>query len=477
MTDQVARAIAGYAVADFGVVAPRVRDEARRRVVDSVGVALAALDHPGPVAARAYARTMASASGSLVWGTDLRVPVEVAALVNGVAVRCLDFNDAYFSRDSTHPSDMIAGLLAVAEARGRSGADLLDAIAVGYEVAVATCDAFGVRTRGWDQTNITAIGACAALARLLGLDREQAEHALAMTVVPRAGMLQARFGEVAMWKGFGGPDAVRSALYACLLAEAGVRGPSQPFEGPKGFVALLLDGHVGDRAPIDRLAQGQPPQRILDTHLKRWPVGYVAQSAVEAAHRVHAQLRPDDTIGSVRIATYRMAVDVMAGEEKWAPGTRETADHSLPYVVAAMLRDGDIGEATFDLERVRSQETHAFLRERVTVVAEPDLTARYPRSFPARVEVVTGAGRRVAARVDDPPGSAANPLSDAALADKFERLCTPVLGDRAGEILAAARRLADHDGPRALTTMLGPLPRRSPACAPAPDHPDPWEQR
>lgn len=458
MTDSMARTIARYAVADFGAADPRVRDEARRRVLDSVGVAMAALDHPGPRAVRAYARTMATGSGSRLWGTDLLVPPEIAALANGVAVRCLDFNDAYFSRDSTHPSDMIPGLLAVAEERGCSGAGLLDAIAVGYEVAVATCDAFGVRTRGWDQTNITAMGACAGTARLLGLDAEQAGHALAMTVVPRAGMLQARYGNVAMWKGFGGPDSVRSAIYACLLAEAGVEGPSEPFEGPKGFVALLLDGHVPDRGAVDRLAELPAPSKILDTHIKRWPVGYVAQSAVEAAYEVQAQLRPGDRITSVEIATYGMAVEVMASREKFAPTTRETADHSLPYVVAAMLQDGDISEASFDLERVRSPDVHRFLRERVTVVEDPSMTARYPMSFPARVEVLTDEGPAWAAHVDDPPGSARNPLSDAALEHKFHRLCGGVLGDRAAEIIATIDDLAAAEDVRPLARLLAVAP-------------------
>lgn len=455
MSDAIARAIARYAVADFPSVEDRVLHEARRRLLDSLGVGLAALGHPGPVAARAYARCFGTAAGSLVWGTDLRVPAEIAALVNGVAVRCLDFNDSYFSRDSTHPSDMVAGLLAVAESRGRTGRDLLEAIAVGYEVAVAACDAFGVRERGWDQTNITALGACAGAGRLLGLDRQRMEHAVAMTVVPRAGMLQARYGNVAMWKGFGGPDAARAAVAACLLADAGVSGPNEPFEGPKGFVALLLGGDVPDSAPLERLAGCEPPTRILDTHVKRWPVGYVAQAAVEAAHRVHGELEPGEEIAAVEIATFRMALDVMASPEKWAPASRETADHSLPYVVAAMLRDGDIGEAAFALARVRAAETHAFLRDRVTVVEDPVLTARYPASFPARVSVRTDRGRALHAQVDDPPGSARNPMTDDVLEAKFHAACGPVLGSRAAEVATAVRRLADGLPLDGLTRLLG----------------------
>ena len=454
MTDSVARTIARYAITDFGPLDPLVRDEARRRVVDSVGLALGALSHAGPTAARRYARTMRCGTGSRIWGEDVLVPPEVAALVNGVAIRCLDFSDTYFSRDSTHPSDMLGGLVAVAEARGHGGGRLLEAIAVSYEVAVALCDALGIRAHGWDQTNITAVGGCAGVARLMDLDQEQTQSALAMTVVPRAGMLQARFGNVAMWKGFGGPDAVRFATYACALAAAGVQGPFEPFEGPRGMLALLLDGDPMDRQALGRLESLAAPARILDTHMKAWPVGTVAQGAVAAALDVHSQLDDGERIERARVHTFKVAIEVMGSAEKWAPRTRETADHSLPYVVTIALQDGTIGEAAYDERRYADPQMHAFLGSSVSLEEDPELTALYPNAFAARVEADTSSGRTLTARVDHPPGMAKNPLSRSALDEKFVRLCGNVLGGRAAEVLGMLHQLDEVDDLSALTAQL-----------------------
>lgn len=454
MSDSLSRSIAHYAVADLGPVPLSSWREARRRVLDSIGVAIGAVDHPAPSAVLRYLTPMSTATGCVLWGTHLRAAPEHAGFYNGALVRCLDYNDAYFGRDSTHPSDMIGALIAIAEDRCRSGPELLDAIAVGYEVAVSCADAFGVRANGWDHVNVTSIGACAGVARLLRLSPRQAEQAIALTIVPHAAMLQTRSGDLSMWKGIAAPHGGRLALQACLLAEAGVEGPFEPFEGKHGFLALLLDGVVPDEGALESIRTGGAPTRIRDTHIKAWPLGYVAQSAVAATLEAREALPEGEVVTQVRVSTYGVAVELMGSSEKYRPGNRETADHSLPYVVLAALDHGGITESTFEAARVTDPAVHERLVDLIEVVEDLALSRSYPGAHPARVELVTASGRSAVAQVDHPPGHAKNPLSEADLERKFYESAGEALGDRAQAVLEAVAELDAASDVSQLTSLL-----------------------
>lgn len=420
MSDRISRLLAGYA---HGTRAddlpPETVHEVRRRVLDSVGVAVAGLDEQAPVAARRYAAGLAGEA--TVWGTDRRSSVEAAGFANGVAVRALDFNDTYLSREPLHPSDVIAALLALAEVRGLEGRELVAAIAVAYEVGVTLCDAASLRAHGWDHVNVIGIATACGAGRLLGLPDEGIEHAVSLAAVPHAAMRETRAGELSMWKGAAAANAARVAVTATLLAEAGMTGPFRPFEGEMGFVRQLLGGEDFDEAALTRLEALEPPRRILDTYVKRWPVEYHAQSAVDAALQLRAELGGDASrIASVRIDTFRASYEIIAKDpEKWDPHTRETADHSIQYIVCAALQDGDVTQCTFDLERVRRPDTLEMLQRRTTVEQDDALTAGYPQGIPNRVTVTTVEGATLTREVAHPLGHARNPMSDAELSAKF----------------------------------------------------------
>src|SRR5262249_1008390 len=186
---------------------------------------------------------------------------ELAALSNGVLLRCYDYNDFFVgARNSGHASDMVSGVIAAAEWADVTGAKLLSALAVGYEVVGAAYDPFSTAPGGWDYTNLTPLGAACAIARVLRLDAAQTAEALAMTVVPHfasdeieSGDLNRR-GDLTMWKRFNGSDAVRNALQACLLASVGVKGAVRPFVGKQGFIQKLANKNE-DAVPVlrDRL--------------------------------------------------------------------------------------------------------------------------------------------------------------------------------------------------------------------------------
>jgi 2-methylcitrate dehydratase len=267
VSDRITRLLAGYA---SGVVAEDLPEqtthEVQRRILDSIGVAVAGLDGDAPAAARAYAEDLPDPNGATIWGSQLRANPEVTGFANGVAVRYLDFNDTYLSREPLHPSDVIAPLMALAEWHDRPANDLLAAIATAYEVSVTLCDAASLRTHGWDHVNYIGIGVACAAGQLLRLPVEGIEHAVSIAAVPHAAMRETRAGELSMWKGAAAANAARNAVFATLLSEKGMTGAARPFEGEMAFVRQLLDGEgfnphqvLAGRVPRAERRRCRPP--------------------------------------------------------------------------------------------------------------------------------------------------------------------------------------------------------------------------
>src|SRR5579883_2879139 len=195
VSDRLSRMVAEYAAGVRGEdVPPEALHEAKRRLLDSIGVALAAFTEDSPRAARAYAYDWPASSGATLWGTPWTASVEAAAFANGVAVRYLDFNDTYLSKEPLHPSDCIPALFALAEWRGIPPREFLTAVVTAYEIGVTLCDAASLRAHGWDHVNYLGIAVAAAAARMLGVGPERIEHALAVASVPHAAMRQTRAG-------------------------------------------------------------------------------------------------------------------------------------------------------------------------------------------------------------------------------------------------------------------------------------------
>ncbi len=418
--DRYASLFASYAHATRWEALPQAAvHEVKRRVLDSVGVALAAFDDDAPTAARRFALELPQPAGATLWGTDARVAPEAAAFANGVSVRYLDFNDTYLSREPLHPSDVIPGLMALCQWRNRPVRDLIAGIAVAYEIGVALCDSLSLRARGWDHVNYIGVAAACGAGTLLGLAPAQIEHAVSIAAVPHASMRQTRAGELSMWKGAAAANSTRNAVFAALLAEQGFTGPYRPFQGEMGFLRQMLGVENFDDAPFRPLEDGAPPSRILDTYIKRWPVEYHAQSAVDIAVDLRGQLGAGDSadavagaVESVHIDTFGVAYEIIAMDpEKWAPRTRETADHSMPYIVAVALLDGSVDSASFSDERLADPRVRSIL-DRTMLRMDPELDKGYPEGIPNRITVATAGGRQFAGEQSYPRGHFRNPMSD-----------------------------------------------------------------
>ncbi len=469
--DEIAQLIANFVVNVSGELSEATARAARTALIDSLAVAVAGFNHPAAIRARRHAYSFPIAGeGCRLWGTDFKVAPELAALTNGSLLRCHDYNDFYVGqRNSGHPSDIIAGVIAAAEWIDAKGDALLASVAVGYEIVATMFDAFSTAPGEWDYTNLTAIGACAGIARVLKLDVKQTREALAMTVVPHmstdeieSGDLNER-GDLTMWKRFNGSDAVRNALQACLLASVGVEGAVRPFVGKHGFVKKLANTH--DPLPVlrDRLDPKLPLSRITGTFMKRWPVGSVAQSAIQAALQARAQVPEISQIEQVRVFSEEGAYEhlVKIRQDAYNPISRETADHSLPYIVAAAVLDGEISIDSFSPQVVLQPERRAFVAQRVKVQPAPELGTlaggklkRAAAGYLSRVEIETKDGRVFHGEALPFPGHPKNPFSDADIDGKLRENVEPVAGAERTAQLAACLRSMESRTTRELTALL-----------------------
>lgn len=404
--------------------------EAKRRIIDALGCAMGAISCNAEPAliARQVAQLAESSKGATVLTTKHKSSPELAAFASGVMIRYLDFNDTYLSKEPAHPSDNIAAILAVAEAEKRNGKDILTAIVLAYEIQCRLCDAASIRSRGWDHVTYGSFSAGLAAGKLYGLDKRQLVHVQGLAATPNNAMRQTRVGELSNWKGCAFANASRNAVFAAMLAKHGMTGPSEIFEGEMGFWKQVS-------GPFE-LAQmggenGSNDFMINHTYVKHFPAEYHSQSAIEAALELREQLGADqiDQIESITIESFDAAVDIIAGfVEHWAPESRETADHSMPYCVSAALMDGDITLDTFTQERIHDPKLRALI-QKVKVNRNAEMTAGYPDGIPNLVVIKTKDGRTFEKKISYPLGHNKNPMNDADIEAKFKSLASRVMPD------------------------------------------------
>ena len=470
--DEVAALLADFAVNTPDDLDDRALRSAKAVLTDSLAVCMGALAHPAAQAARRHAYRFTSPDGCLIWGSTTRTTPELAALANGVLLRCYDHNDFLVGqRSAGHPSDMVAGIIVAAEWADVDGARLLGALAVGYEVVGAAFDSFSLAPRGWDYTNLVALGATCAMVRLLSLDVYQAREALAMTVVPHFASNEIQSGDLnrrddlTMWKRFNGSEAVRNALQACLLAQVGVEGAVRPFVGKQGFIQKLAND-ADESIPIlkNRLLRRRPFARIGETCMKQWPVGVLAQSAIQAALAARAQVADLSRIKQVRVFAEEGAYEHLVKIRKapFAPVSRETADHSLPYIVAAAVLDGHVRSDSFARSRVLESTRQQFVAEKVVAEPAPELGAmadgeqkRAQAGYLTRVEIEVDDGKVVHGEAKPFPGHPTAPFSGDDLVAKLKNNMEPIAGsDRTGRLAACLGAIETLASVRDLTALL-----------------------
>ena len=415
---------------DAGALPDATVREVVRHVVDTVGCGAGGYRSGPAEATRRVARGAGGALTASVYGEQDRVLVDFAALANGTANRYLDFNDF---GSSGHPSDMIPAVLALAEATGASGRDVVASVYIAYEIATVLAESVPP-TLGWDQGIYSSLGVAGALSKLLGFDRERTANALSLAIVPSVPLRVTRFGELSEWKAASVPHATMTASFATRLAGEGMSGPPEPFEGRYGLFEQVWDA-------FDLRLGGVFPSAVERSSLKRFGACYWGQVAIDIAVGLWegADLA---RVASVDIATSGAAYRAIGGgvgdrEQKWRPPTRETADHSMPFLVATALIDGAIRESSFD---DLAEPARLGLMDRIDVREDEALSARSTRDrCPTRLVIEFDDGSAVEREQDFPMGHPENPMSDRVVAEKFlgfvELVLTAADATRLSELL------------------------------------------
>lgn len=377
---------------DYGDLPEIAVHAAKVRLIDSLGVGLAARDAPPVEIARRIAQPTDGALQARLFGNGLVTTPETAAFVNGSMVRYLDLNDAYRTLDASHPSDNLPGILAMTEALDLSGRDFILALAISYEIQCRFTDFVPFNDAGWDQPVVGAMSCALACSRLLGLSRDQMAQSVALSLIANLCTYQTRAGELSMWKGCAGPNGARNGIFAARLAAEGMTGPYHPFEGIFGVWNQTLDKPYDITLP----GPGATSYGLNQTNIKTYPVRDSCQLPIDTALDLRAKIAVNE-IKTLHISTYKSAhAGAVKDPELWAPQTRETADHSMPFSVAVTLLDGQVTPATFDRQRFLDRDVLDLIRS-TTVEISADYSAQTPEIRNCRIEATSRDGASVVA--------------------------------------------------------------------------------
>ncbi|CAM4100389.1 MmgE/PrpD family protein [Kerstersia similis] len=428
--------------------------ELKIRILDTIGVAIGAQDAAPIQAIRGLLHDLGGNPAASYLGGGQGSPDRVA-FYNGALSRYLDYMDAYLAKGETnHPSDNLGAVLACAESVNASGKALLTSLAVAYQVHTRLSDVAPVRARGFDHTTQGAYAAAAASAKALGLDAVQIANAIAISGTANNALRVTRTGNLSHWKGLAYPNTAKEGVFAALLASRGITGPEAVFEGNKGF-----KDSIAGPFDIDWLAEDL--ESVRRTILKKHNAEIHSQSALDAALDIRARPGFDaNAIRSVSLRTFDVAFSIIGGGEegdKQNIRTKEEADHSLPYMLAAALLDGQVLPEQYAPARIAAADIQALLRK-VHIQPDPALSARFPAEMPAELEITFTDGRVERATRNSYEGFHTQPMSWETARRKFDLLAAPFADAALRDRLAALIAALEAHSARELAALLAQIP-------------------
>ncbi len=403
----------------------QVSEEIKKRIADAIIVAYGAKDAEPVVIERNTLLPSKGRMNSSMFFVKDKASIDVASFINGSMVRYIDYNDTYLSKEALHPSDNIPPVLAVSEALELSGSDAMKGIAVAYQTVCSLADAVSIRDRGWDHVTYISASSAAGIAAVSGLDETKFENTVSLGINNNISMRQTRAGELSMWKGCTAANAGRNSVFSYLIANGGFSGPSNIFDGEMGFFRQVSGNFDLD---IEK-------DRILKTMIKNYPVEYHAMSAAEETIAIRPKINGE--IKKIQVETFEVAHKIIIKDpEKLRPKTKETADHSMPYIIAYCLVHG---APTPDAYSAR------FLNDRKILslidLMEFKVTDRYnkmyPESLPFGITITTDSGT-VSGEMNAPKGHHKNPYSWDDVYAKGARVMGP---DKSKELIDTVRSL------------------------------------
>ncbi len=397
------------------------RQQLKIHTLDAVGCALGALEAPPVKALRAQLEEFGGKPLASLIGGGKTAP-DLAAFYNSALERYLDFMDSFIAKNETcHPADNVMSVLAASEYAGNSGQAFLTALAVAYQVQCRLSEVAPVRPKGFDHTTQGAYAVAAGVAKALDLDAAGVANAVAISGASYVGLRVTRSGNLSNWKGLAYPNMAYGATSAAFLAKRGITGPLEVFEGKGG----LMDAITG-RFELDWSREDL--EIVRNTNIKKYNAEFHAQTAMEAALELRSaqHLRAAD-IKSINVDIFDVAYDIIGGGDdgdKQHVQTKEEADHSLPYMIAVALIDGEVTPAQYQPARILMPDAQE-LMHKVTIRPDAEMSARFPKEMPCRIRIELNDGRVLKIEKHDYEGFYTRPMPwDKAVA-KFEGLALP----------------------------------------------------
>ncbi len=422
----------------YGDLSREASHQIKVRVLDSLGCAFGALE-ADPI--RMLKRQIEDFDGSglctLIGGG--KAAPDRAAFYNSALVRYLDFNDAYLAKGETcHPSDNLGAVLAASEYAKRSGQDLMTALAVSYQVQCRLSDLAPVRSTGFDHTTQGSYAVAAGVSKALGLDRTRTANAIAICGTAFNALRVTRTGILSNWKGLAYPNTAFVCTHGTFLAMRGITGPLEVFEGNKGFMEAIAGRFEVDWSKEDL-------ERVTQTFLKRFNAEIHSQAVLEGTLELRQEYAlTGEQIEKIEIEIFDVAYNIIGGGEegdKTLVRTKEEADHSLPYLVAVAVLDGQVMPEQYRPVRIRSQDVQALLRK-VIIRPSGKYSRRFPDEMPCRITLMLRDGRTITKEKRDYEGFRTRPLSWETAVKKFEQLASSSIGrSSCQKIIEAASRL------------------------------------
>lgn len=426
---------------------------AKRFLYDSIGCALGAINKRDVIVAENVFMMLGGADQATIIGSGHKAPVTTAAFLNGLKIRAMDFNDIYWKADPVHPSDLISGPLAIAEWRGCSGRDLIAAVVLAYELEMrlAECGEPGIREKGWHHATLTQYVSPLAAGMLMEMTEEQLVNAVGISGSHGCTLGSVTAGKLTNMKNTVEPFAVADGVLAALLAEGGYEGPEMVLEGKEGLFHCMgpawnpeiLTEELGESFRINQCSmKAFPTEALTHTPISAF-LTIIKDNGIKA-----------EEIEEIRIRTIARAADILSDPAKYRPDSKETADHSLPYCIAAAAVDGAVTPAAFKEERLIDKRIIEVI-DKVKVVAEPEFEKLFPQKQAAHVTVLTKDSRKFELRMDYPKGDPREPMTEEDLDVKFQSLAGQCMSEeRMAKLKSAVFTLDRADNLKKFVALL-----------------------
>lgn len=438
---------------NYDNLTPEAVREAKRYLLDSIGCALGGYQQHDVKIALEVLGEHAGGGPATVIGTGKRIDPVSASLLNALMVRVMDYNDIYWKQDPSHPSDIIPAALACGERAEKNGRDLIVGIVLGHEFEMRLCEAAfpGIRERGWHHATLTAFVAPMVAAKMMDLGWETMQHAIGISGSRMATLGAVTAGKLTMMKNTVDPMATQSGVLAALLAQRGYTGPEHVIDGKEGLVHCM-----GPEWKLELLEEGLGDDfRITRCGMKAFPTEALTHAPISCVlDLVKDNDLAADEVEKVHIRSLARAADILADPSKYDPRSKETADHSLPYVIAAAVAERQVTPLQFTDAKIMDPTIRAQLNK-VEVVADPEIEALFPELQRVVVKVRTTDGREFEKQIDYPKGDPRNPLTDSEIEEKFEALAEPIVD--AGQRQKIKDAVWDLERAESISALMGLL--------------------